>query len=359
MVKNATTSSSTSNMNSKSNNNGSSSSNMNSNKKSKNDDNDDEDDDLEDETPLQRAQRRELRKEQRKLLDSVHDNFEKIADKNSSTFDDLRQETNRLFGLANKTREQHNDALIFQQLSKGLKKMTASTSNLSARYNFSGFKDKLWEQYEDKELERFKSINWVVLGEDVGSFMRTPGNVTTFFGPLLREEKVRKESQRTKKREDDVIELRPEELIHDEEDDINEATNERFKILEGILKKNLNSFTETNDVEINNLIKILVDPTSSVQTIENFFDFSFMIKNKKARIFEHKSCTGLLGAMLDDEVGDEANEKNQAVLSMNMKHLGHLQELMKTVYPSHKCPLHRDDELYRYDYHYYHYYCLY
>eukprot|EP01036_Dinobryon_divergens_P034055 gene34055-44003_t len=76
-----------------------------------------------------------------------------------------------------------------------------------------------------------------------------------------------------------------------------------------------------------NLLELMVYPTDPVQTIENFFDLSFMVKERDILI--EVDDTGLPLAVASDR-NKVSVEKKQMVLSINMKEL---RELSSLLYP--------------------------
>jgi Nse4 C-terminal len=113
--------------------------------------------------------------------------------------------------------------------------------------------------------------------------------VTTFLGPLRREVKQRKE-QAPKKAKERLEETQADQIEQAEEDE-DEATNERVGQLQKTIltlsnrdsssSSSSSSQSTTGDVgEPVDMIRLLVDPKDLVQTVENLFDFTFLIKEK-------------------------------------------------------------------------------
>jgi hypothetical protein len=93
------------------------------------------------------------------------------------------------------------------------------------------------------------------------------------------------------------------------------------------------------------LLGILVNPRDNVQTIENFFDFSFLIKDK--RVGQDLLQDGIPSyTIINVESLNEGllpNERKQMVLSIGMRDLRLLAGLLSR---DAEHSLHRDDALY-------------
>lgn len=105
------------------------------------------------------------------------------------------------------------------------------------------------------------------------------------------------------------------------------------------------------------LLQLLVDPSDDIQTVENFFDFSFLIKEKKVTVVIDDATQ--LPQVISIPEGKNEDIPIQTVLSMNMKDIKELRMIMNRIksepsltrklpggymktYPT----LHRDDDLY-------------
>mmetsp|Transcript_39969 Transcript_39969/g.40763 ORF Transcript_39969/g.40763 Transcript_39969/m.40763 type:complete len:158 (+) Transcript_39969:136-609(+) len=99
------------------------------------------------------------------------------------------------------------------------------------------------------------------------------------------------------------------------------------------------------------IMDTLVDHEDRVQTIENFFDLSFLIKDK--HVINTINSDGMPmtlpvnnereESILEKERGIISGSKKQMVLSLSMQQLAELSEFMSGSPP---CPLHREDSLY-------------
>lgn len=153
--------------------------------------------------------------------------------------------------------------------------MASNFDNMSRRYNFDDFADCIKTKFVNNETGY---MSWEKLGVDIASLYSDVPKYSTFYGPLKREIKAKK--ARALKVKDNLVHVKPDEIIQDKDDDEdNEATNERLKYQLEVAGK-----LSTDDKGVRKsfeLLRLLVDPLDAVQTVENFFDFSFMVKEKR------------------------------------------------------------------------------
>jgi hypothetical protein len=259
---------------------------------------------------------------------------------------------NTIFNGITHGREEHIDSRLLNAQSRVLRKMAANLEDNSRRYHFNSFSAALTDKFKDRQSDLF---DWTKLGMDCGALFMSAPAITIMLGPIGKPKKPRKIAERKgpKQRHEEV---RPEELTQTAEDD-DEATNERIQTQRDHIQ-NLcyPEFKPTKKNELPpanticnqfDLLYNLLDPADAVQTVENFFDFAFLIKEKKVtqKIDENGMPISLLIAD-----GLQNADRKQMVLSMGMKDLKKLSKLVagKSVADglNSACPLHRNDLLY-------------
>lgn len=125
----------------------------------------------------------------------------------------------------------------------------------------------------------------------------------------------------------------------------NEATTTRIENLKKVLRVSEGSLQEAAaGAEPIRLLQLLADPDDPVQTIENFFDLSFLVKEKNVTIVQDRDGSLVVERACSAENKDA--DKSQKVLSLSMRALKDYLRSSKAA-PDDRAPLHREDELYQ------------
>eukprot|EP00596_Hydrurales_sp_CCMP1899_P003858 CAMPEP_0119053118 /NCGR_PEP_ID=MMETSP1177-20130426/74208_1 /TAXON_ID=2985 /ORGANISM="Ochromonas sp, Strain CCMP1899" /LENGTH=453 /DNA_ID=CAMNT_0007032949 /DNA_START=102 /DNA_END=1463 /DNA_ORIENTATION=- len=341
-----------------------------------------------------KAKRRQIRINQRSLMDVFTDEQEALQDFNSGRFKDTRGLMNTEFDKIGHTREQHIDATLMNAQSRVLRKLAANLEDNSRRYDFNSFSSALTDKGPISKPEKLRKIaevlrklaanlednsrrydfnsfssaltdkfkdrqsglfDWTKCGIDCGALFLSAPPMTIMLGPISKPEKLRKIAEKKGPRQIHE-EVKPEELIQTAEED-DEATNERIQTQSRHIQslcypefkpKKKNELPPTNVLcKPFDLLYNLLDPLDAVQTVENLFDFAFLIKEKQVaqKIDENGMPISLL---LPGELQNA--DRKQMVLTMNMKDLKKLSKLVARKSSaddlSSTCPLHRNDLLY-------------
>ena len=279
---------------------------------------------------------RELRKKQYVIHDKLHSQRDDIITK-TGEFDAIRYENNELFQGVNRTREQLNDTITMCMLSNIMKKRASVMDNLSRILNFDSFVTGLQGKY----LDESGHFSWDLLGGDIGSLASPTPPVLTLLGPLKRQEKVRAKNTMAKKKEEKLVAVRADEVTQGgkgNNDDVDEATNARFIALARYAEAKSAPGPDGNIKTFN--IESLIDPVDPVQTVENLFDFSFLVKEKKVLVsVNDDNVPYATFARQETKAGSK-----QMVLTLKMKDLKKLNAQLKS--DGVQCELHRIDDLY-------------
>lgn len=287
----------------------------------------------------EQKKRRKLRTEQGGLLETIGENKSQLEDFNSDLYQTLRMKNNEIYEKVGHTREGAVDAAINLELVHALYKRSEKLDDLSRRIHFDDFAISLTKNFRCDGV-----FNWRALGQDVGKLFMRPTPLTSMLGTLDKPEKVRIAAQRRVK--ETFEEVRPETIIQEskvgadgaEEEENNEATWAR------ISSQSTKMAQMTKNSHIN-MFKFLVDERDHVQTIENFFDFAFLVKNKVTEFVEDSTDKQpKLKHQTPEEMASENRDSQQLVISLNMKDVKRLAQLLKK--DGNVCPLHRHDELY-------------
>lgn len=258
------------------------------------------------------------------------------------------------------------DVATLSHLALAVKKQAHRLGDNSSSFNFATFVHHLKERYSVDSTadgrQNYQPFDWSKLGMDIGNVFILPPKLSTMMGTLDVEIKQKKKGERTKKSKEDLVAENLEEIENKknksaengEEDDEAEATNGRSaKLVRTIEKKcSSSSSSSSSSVPTNTpMLDLLVDIDDPVQTVENFFDFSFLVKNKQVIVSDDKASNSSkkeLQLTMEQHPDKIANEdKKQMVLRIDMKDLLKIQDITQKVKNGVKTELHRDDELYR------------
>ncbi|KAJ8607191.1 hypothetical protein CTAYLR_007355 [Chrysophaeum taylorii] len=250
-------------------------------------------------------ERRALRAEQRALLDRITDRSAELSNLESDILNEERNNNNSLFKKVRFTRELGNDGENLVAISGVAVKRSAQLSQSVSQYSSSKICERLRLEYGGHE-----DGLWLGLGREVSSLFRTVPRLDFLCGPLQKPEKVKKVAQRRSKRNDDDEDIQ--ETQYETVDQSTktkrqeEATNHRLQHLLHTLKA---KGAKDSPVDV---FDLCVNPESFHETVENFFDLSFLVKDSKAGLAVDGD-TGLPTARLTDQP-EEALEKKQTVV---------------------------------------------
>lgn len=303
---------------------------------------------VEDDDPIGNVvKRRKIRSELRELIEEAHINKVELTNLKSDRFDDLRNSNNTVSQSITHTRELQLDAIMLTELAKAVHTQGTKIDDMSLKYDIHNFSISLQSKYSNDA-----GFSWTNLGRDVGVLFRSVPTFQTMLGPIFKEAKVRKAmGRRTAVKEAPAEQTKATEMKHEDDDD-DEATNERLQNLYNVL------IDLTKQIETNNMsqfqsqsqtqgapaqaqapeeppecgikfLNVLVDLEDNVQTVENLFDFSFLIKDKKLMLTQDPVSQLPQGLVINGE-NDEA--PMQTVLTVNMKDLNELRQTMKCLH---------------------------
>lgn len=219
--------------------------------------------------------RAKLRKVAKQSLSDIQDLRLYMKDVDSDKFSNLRGEWNNIFNKMEYTQELSIDAIGMKEFSLALRDQAQNMNDFSKRFSFDDLSSKIKHTYI---MEDNFTFDWESFGEKASMLFSFTPALTTMLGPISKEIKQRKKSVRSAKEVDRSEAIKPQEVIQ-EEGDQDEATSGRVStLLETIRDKSFDEEDPDGRNKIFSVLNLLVDPLNNVQTIENFFDFSFLIK---------------------------------------------------------------------------------
>lgn len=275
-------------------------------------------------SPLNSKQeRKRLRREQRDLSDELVMSKEDLEKTSSDTFTRLREKNNALNKQIVHAREALNDTQNVKVLAKAVKNAAGHLDDVSRRYDYASFAASLTADYNRGRASLF---SWVDFGRDVGVLFRRKEQMSTMFGPIDKEVTVRASNREDRARQIEHSEQVLAQVVKQtDEDEESEATNLRVQHLYEVIREQENF----------DLLDLLVDRKDPVQTVENFFDFSFLVKEKRASqevVKGGDSTAGLLlSRPLDPQRLAADRQAKQHVLSIPMEDMRVVAELLSEI----------------------------
>lgn len=266
--------------------------------------------------------RRQLRANIIDLISQTSEKAEEICQPGSKEILNILGTGNKYSADIAHAREGALDAALFAQSTKyGLEQATRLNfgkewdpieliTKLSSKYpaqNQSNVITSIEQEFIPIELD------WHKIGESVSSLFRRTPTITFMNGPIKVERKEKKRKERPKKSKDDIVEEKEAEEMAEtsKQDATTKEVQSLYKKLKNQSKKRKKEHTDGHL----SVLEVLVDPNSFTKTIENFFYFSFLVKEGRASFElnqdELKTCI-----LRDNEIND--NARNQSVLSLNL-----------------------------------------
>lgn len=258
-------------------------------------------------------ERRALRSEQRALNDRISACSTELGHLGSDMFDKISSMNNRLFKRVRYTREAVHDADNLKAISQHAVRRAESLGSSVSPYSAS----KLVRALHSKLLDPHTgSFDWHMLGVAAGVCFNSLPSTEFMLGPIgqttpEKAAKVGKAPDASRSEADDA----PVETIHADLSGARreENTNRRMATLRRLIEDR-----EREDSRgLVDLFRLTSNPSSFTQTVENVFDFSFLIKDGRARL-KIDAKTGVPVTQLT-KPPEKAHIHNQLVVAFNMR----------------------------------------
>lgn len=223
-------------------------------------------------------ERIETRMELKNFVYKIQEGRHELRDPSSTRFIENLSALNDISAEATHTRELQIDALALKELSFAAKAQANRLNDLSRKYDFNAFGSCIRQLFAGPA----GTLNWVELGHAVSTLSYFSPPQSTMLGPLAKEVKVRKATVRTahKAENEEAINAdaaKPTEFKYDDIDQDDAVAMQRSSIQLEHLARQQQQRQNQRDAGTN-LVDFLVDPDDLVQTVENFFDYSFLLK---------------------------------------------------------------------------------
>jgi hypothetical protein len=213
-------------------------------------------------------QRRLIRMRQKAACEHLIAHKQDLRNVNSGAFSEAMDVFRESTHDAQQTRELQYESVMLKELSAGAAGQWNGLCDKSARFNWMDFVDSMKARFT---IAGEPCINWEKAGGEARMLFNTVPCFNTMVGPIHKEEKFRKMAvRRVRGDNSEVVTTTGLVIENNEEDGNDEATNAR-------VDKLLSYLSTFQDAQFD-LLRTLVDPSNPVQSVENFFDFSYLHK---------------------------------------------------------------------------------
>mmetsp|Transcript_3084 Transcript_3084/g.4803 ORF Transcript_3084/g.4803 Transcript_3084/m.4803 type:complete len:560 (-) Transcript_3084:129-1808(-) len=258
----------------------------------------------------------------RNVDELIDNNEQKLNDIHCDKFDIVMSQIKMAGQSASRPRELQMQCGIQNRIVGHVKNQAFALGDVSNNFQWSALSTRLGELYRRGD----GGLDWTRLGQEARMVFTCVPSFNVILGPIYQDEKIRRTAQR-RKREDlsGVEEQRGKVVTNNGEDDDeeakDEATNNRIDRMTEYfesLPKYVDSLGRAQGFD---LLRVLVDPTNPVQTVENFFDYSHLHLRKRVAHIVDDSTGSIICKYFQTESALEGREKRQMVVSLKMKDL--------------------------------------
>lgn len=278
-----------------------------------------------DEEDDEELQRRILRADARKLLKKVtQDEAEDVVDPTKNTWSKLHDKSDTLFEKVSKPREATCEGEVFVELAKASHKKVDKLGEDSIGHDKRGFIEGLRRNFFDRNGDLDEDSGgdflWEKLGKSLCFASRCVPRMEIMLGPIDIVAKPKKTPKKRERTKEPTKLTRPGEVNRTIEKQ--RKQNRQSKRLK-IMKKQLAARTEDGQ-RTNDFFPFVINPKSFTQTVENLFDYSFLVKQGDASIrFED----GVPAARPEEMNVASTFKKTQCVATFTMKDWEELKEV--------------------------------
>ena len=147
--------------------------------------------------------RRVIRKQQRKVIDTLETDAPQLMQLYNGKFRSLHEKNNEIFDNVTHTREQLNDAEIFNRESLVIRAAAQNADDISKRYDFSSYAQSLTARFNEQGgcchfrgcaspliapshaiLAGSGDFSWCAFGQDIGGLFLSVPPMAVMLGPM-------------------------------------------------------------------------------------------------------------------------------------------------------------------------------
>lgn len=224
--------------------------------------------------PQTAEERQTLRQQQREVGNFIAANKNSIGDVNSNAFNEARTKNNEAEKKVTHVRESVLDVENYKAITMATTKQASALIVVNQSVSIEKLIRELRKRACTDDEEDF---SWETIGRGCSFAFSTPPRVEFLCGPLSKPPAEKKERNKRKSAAAEDDESEGEEETPEDVNEVDEATESTQKRLVVLTKK-------LQEVKSENFFKLLVNPASFTQTVENVFDFSFNVKAGQASL---------------------------------------------------------------------------
>ncbi|OQS04732.1 hypothetical protein THRCLA_03048 [Thraustotheca clavata] len=268
------------------------------------------------------AERRQIRSKEREILHDLRENNREVTQIASNVFKTKTAELNEVYERVFYPREANLDACNLDEFSNVMTKQAGlmSSSDLT-KFDVAELMRSIVQKCSSES-----SLDWNRLGAAVGACFKSTIGISFMYGSMDTQVAVKeKRVVRRRRQEDDeeqVTQLTQVTSSNRTQEDVQAA---RLQKLVKTLKR-----THGNV----NLFELCINPESFAQTVENFFDMSFLIRNGDAKL---RIADNLPTIVYHESVNDaELPPPSQCILGLTYKEWEKLKEMYREPLVGHR-----------------------
>jgi hypothetical protein len=222
--------------------------------------------------------RSEIRRSTRVLTEEVHSYASKSATLKGADILSIIEKVDENGVKITKVRDMQLEAPQLNTISSIIHSQAMVLSDISGRFNVFDLSTTIKNNYRTAE-DNNNVFNWKRFGMEARMLFNCTPTMDTMVGPLRREVKLRKVSAKRENRFEEpsvaatshaVTGKKGDNSENPDDPDNDEATNARVE--------KLYTFLHSVENQQHDLLRTLIDPANPVQSVENFFDYSYLHK---------------------------------------------------------------------------------
>ncbi|KDO30811.1 hypothetical protein SPRG_04712 [Saprolegnia parasitica CBS 223.65] len=257
------------------------------------------------------AERREIRCKEREILTDLRENNRDVVQIASNAFKTKTHELDSVYERVFYPREANLDACNLDEFSNVVVKQAGlmGSSDLT-KFDVADLMSAIKEKCIADE--RGNGLDWDRLGSAVGACFSSTIGISFMYGSMDTQVVQKEKKTVRRRRQDDLdeVETQPTQISGENRPDKEDVQAVRLQKLVKTLKRSAKKV---------DVFDLCVNPESFAQTVENFFDMSFLIRNGHAKI-QRANASAAPTIQNHDGINDEElPPSTQCVITISYK----------------------------------------